>query len=156
VLKRRDYLAPTHFRQYVHEGGVQSLSYHIEENVLTQEELIQLDDKLSSTLPRQKFVEKDPNGSKTAMNFKSWTFEDADLVDIDNKIVRKIMDANDIYFHSNIDSMDFTRYNSYEKTQGIDWHVDDAMITYRVDGQEMPRSLIHRKLSASFFVSSPN
>ena len=115
----------------LHENSFRNLVYHIEENVLSEQNLFLLRHNLNKIDESLVLWDKSPYSFSTKMNFYT---NEKKIVDIHfnnccNIIIEKTLDINDKIFNTDIDAFVFPIIRKYSKDQHLEWHYDASFFS---------------------------
>ena len=115
----------------LHENSFRDLVYHIEENVLSEQNLFLLRHNLNKIDESLVLWDKSPYSFSTKMNFYT---NEKKIVDIHfnnccNIIIEKTLDINDKIFNTDIDAFVFPIIRKYSKDQHLEWHYDASFFS---------------------------
>lgn len=113
------------------ENSFRNLVYHIEENVLSEQDLFLLRHNLNKIDESLVLWDKSPYSFSTKMNFYT---NEKKIVDTHfnkccNIIIEKTLDINDKIFNTDIDAYGTPRIRRYGEDQHLEWHYDASFFS---------------------------
>ena len=115
----------------LHENSFRDLVYHIEENVLSEENLFLLRHNLNKIDESLVLWDKSPYSFSTKLNFytNEKTIVDTHFNNCCNIIIEKTLDINDKIFNTDIDAYGTPKIRKYNKDQYLEWHYDASVFS---------------------------
>lgn len=116
----------------LHENSFRDLVYHIEENVLSEQNLFLLRHNLNKIVDESlALADKSPYSVALGVNFYT---NEKKIVDTHfnkccNIIIEKTLDINDKIFNTDIDSYCIPRIRRYGEDQYLEWHYDASFFS---------------------------
>ena len=113
------------------ENRFKDLVYHIEENILSEQDLFLLRHNLKKIDESLVLWSKSPSSTSTKMNFHT---NEKQIVDTHynnccNIIIEKTLDINDKIFNTDIDAYGTPKIRKYNKDQYLEWHYDASVFS---------------------------